>query len=99
MARQQAQASRLILDSGAVIALARRKSRARLQFEETYDRYNVVIVPAVVVAEVIRGGSADAIVNRFLSGTGDSEPAAGRSQSPAKAGSGKRMETKPAIGG
>ena len=66
MAREQAPALRLILDSGAVIAMARGKSRVWDEFTAWNRRCDVVIVPAVVVAEVIRGGPADAIVNRFL---------------------------------
>ncbi len=66
MAREQAPASRLILDSGAIIAITRGKSRPLIEFTKMRRRYSLVTVPAVVVAEVIRGGPADAIVNRFL---------------------------------
>jgi rRNA-processing protein FCF1 len=66
VAPQPAAELRLILDSGAVIAVAAGKPRVRSRFEEFRDQCIAVIVPAAVIAEVIRGGPGDATVNRFL---------------------------------
>ncbi|HEY6322095.1 MAG TPA: PIN domain-containing protein [Thermoanaerobaculia bacterium] len=61
---------RLILHSGAVIALARRDQRA-LAFLARALELNVQIeIPVVVVAEVVRGGPRDAPVNRILKAVG-----------------------------
>jgi predicted nucleic acid-binding protein len=66
--RRQAQApTRLILDSGAVIALARGDQRARAFLVRALQAGAEVLVPAVAVAETVRGhGPRDAPVNRVL---------------------------------
>src|SRR5690242_18828352 len=60
--------ARLILDSGAVIALASGNVRARQVVERAIQQRTLVVVPAVVVAETTRGGPRDASVNRVLKG-------------------------------
>jgi predicted nucleic acid-binding protein len=62
--------SRLILDSGAVIALARGDARARAYLARAIALDATVEVPVVVVAETIRGGPRDAAVNRVLKAIG-----------------------------
>lgn len=66
--RTQAHVStRLILDSGAVIALARGDQRARAFLARAVQAGAEVLVPAVVVAETVRGhGPRDAPVNRVI---------------------------------
>jgi predicted nucleic acid-binding protein len=66
---------RLILDSGAVIALARRDQRALAFLARALELRAQVEIPVVVVAEVVRGGPRDAPVNRVLKAVG-SVPAA-----------------------
>lgn len=61
---------RLILDSGAVIALAHGELRARAFLARALELGALVEVPAVVVAETIRGGPRDAPVNRVLKAVG-----------------------------
>ncbi len=58
--------ARLILDSGAVIALAHDNAAVRTYVELAIERQILVVVPAVVVAETIRGGPRDAPVNQVL---------------------------------
>jgi predicted nucleic acid-binding protein len=58
--------ARVILDTGAVIALSRREPRARAFLERARRNRDLVIVPAVVVAETTRGGPRDAAVNQIL---------------------------------
>ncbi len=66
---------RLILDAGAVIALARRDNRARAVLTAAWEVGAEVIVPAVVVAETVRGaGARDAPVNRVLNAVGNVAP-------------------------
>ena len=66
---------RLILDSGAVIALARRETRARAALTAAWEIGAEVIVPAVVVAETTRGsGARDAGVNRVVKAIGNVAP-------------------------
>lgn len=67
---------RLILDSGAVIALSRRGQRARAFLARALEFGAPVEVPVVVVAETIRGGPMDAPVHRVLKAVG-SVPEAG----------------------
>lgn len=77
MARRRAKrppAHRLILDSGAVIALARHDVRARAALTAAWEVSADVIVPAVVVAETVRGGARDAPVNRVLNAVGNLAP-------------------------
>jgi predicted nucleic acid-binding protein len=61
---------RLILDSGAVIALARGEQRARAFLARVLELGVPVEVPVVVVAETIRGGPRDAPVHRVLKAVG-----------------------------
>ena len=58
--------ARVVLDSGAVIALSRGDSRARAVIARSVRDRDYVVVPAVVVAETTRGRSTDAVVNRVL---------------------------------
>lgn len=77
MARRRAtrqSAQRLILDSGAVIGLARQDSRARAALTAAWEAGADVIVPAVVVAETVRGTARDAPVNRVMSAVGNVAP-------------------------
>jgi predicted nucleic acid-binding protein len=61
---------RLILDAGAVIALARGDQRARAFLVRALTLMATVEVPVVVVAETVRGGPRDAPVNRMLKAVG-----------------------------
>jgi predicted nucleic acid-binding protein len=61
---------RLILDSGAVIALARGEARARAFLARALELGVWVEIPVVVVAETIRGGPRDAPVHRVLKAVG-----------------------------
>lgn len=68
--RRQAPPPRLILDAGAVIGLSRAQARARAALAAALEAGAEVSVPAVVVAETVRGGPADAPVNRVLKAVG-----------------------------
>ena len=57
---------RLILDSGAVIALSRGEPRVRAFVAQALELRAPVDVPVVVVAETLRGGPRDAAVHRVL---------------------------------
>jgi predicted nucleic acid-binding protein len=70
-ARRQAPPQRLILDAGAVIGLSRADARARAALAAALEAGADVSVPAVVVAETVRGGPADAPVNRVLKAVGE----------------------------
>ena len=61
---------RLILDSGAVIALARGEQRARAFLARALELRVPVEIPVVVVAETVRGGPRDAPVHRVLKAVG-----------------------------
>lgn len=61
---------RLILDSGAVIALARGDQRARAFLARALELKAAVAIPVGVVAETVRGGPRDAPVNRVLKAVG-----------------------------
>jgi len=61
---------RLILDSGAVIALARGDQRARAFLARALEQMTAVEIPVVVVAETVRGGPRDAPVHRVLKAVG-----------------------------
>lgn len=61
---------RLILDSGAVIALARGDQRARAFLARALELGAPVEIPVVVVAETVRGGPRDATVHRVLKAIG-----------------------------
>ncbi len=58
--------ARLILDSGAVIALAANHPRARQFVERALREHTLVVIPAVVIAGTTRGGARDARINRVL---------------------------------
>jgi len=66
--------ARLILDSGAVLALASGNERARQFVRRAISARAAVIVPAVVVAETTRGGPRDATVNRVIKTVEDVAP-------------------------
>jgi hypothetical protein len=59
-------AERLILDSGAVIGWQRNDPNVWAYVDEAARRGASVVVPAVVVAECIRGGGRDASIHRLL---------------------------------
>ncbi len=61
---------RLILDSGAVIALARGDQRARAFLARSLEMGATVEIPVVVLAETVRGGPRDAPINRVLKAVG-----------------------------
>lgn len=61
---------RLILDSGAVIALSRGDQRARAFLARALELGVPVEIPVVVVAETVRGGPRDAPVHRVLKAVG-----------------------------
>lgn len=75
MARRRAEAppQRLILDSGAVIALSRGDQRARAYLARAIEVDAAVRIPVVVLAETLQGGPKDAAVNRVLNAVGESE--------------------------
>lgn len=80
-AREAQVPQRLILDSGAVLALSKGQPRARALLGRALEMGAEVLVPAVVVAETVRGdGPRDAPVNRVINAvdavTGTDEPAA-----------------------
>lgn len=62
---------RLILDSGAVISLARNEKRAHLYLLRALELDTPVEIPAVVLAETVRGGAKDAAVNRVVKAVGN----------------------------
>jgi len=62
--------SLLILDSGAVIALARGEERARAFLQRAVELDAWVEVPVVVLAETTRGTNRDAAVNRVVEAVG-----------------------------
>lgn len=66
---------RLILDSGAVIALARGDQRARAYLARALETGTPVEIPVVVLAETVRGGPRDAPINRVLKAVGPVPPA------------------------
>ena len=72
--RRETQAERLILDSGAIIALSRSEERARAYLWRALELDADVVVPVVVLAETLRGGPRDAHVNRVLKAIGEIEP-------------------------
>lgn len=73
--RRQAPPRRLILDSGAVIALSRLDNRARAALAAALEADAEVSIPAVVVAETVRGVAADAPVNRIVKAVGEVDAA------------------------
>ena len=67
----QAAPQRLILDSGAVIALSRNDARARAALAAAHEVGVRVSIPSVVVAETVRGTARDAPVNRVINAVGE----------------------------
>jgi predicted nucleic acid-binding protein len=65
---------RLILDAGAVIALARNDPRARAFVRRAIEFDAEVRVPVVVLAETLRGTPRDAGVHRVLNAVSASLP-------------------------
>ena len=61
---------RLILDSGAVLALARGDARARAFLARALELQAQVEIPVAVLAEMVRGGPRDAPVNRVVKAVG-----------------------------
>jgi len=57
---------RLVLDAGAILALARGASTARAKLKRASREGYVVIVPTPVVAQVHRGGRSRAAMDRAL---------------------------------
>ncbi len=66
---------RLILDSGAVIALSRNDQRARAALAAAWEAGVEVSIPSLVVAETVRGSAKDAPVNRVIKAVGEVRPA------------------------
>lgn len=62
---------RLILDSGAVIALSRNDLRARATLAAAREAGVEVSIPSVVIAETVRGSAKDAAVNRVIKVVGE----------------------------
>lgn len=62
---------RLILDSGAVIALSRNDLRARATLAAAREAGVEVSIPSVVVAETVRGSAKDAAANRVIKAVGE----------------------------
>lgn len=62
---------RLILDSGAVIALSRNDQRARAVLTAARKAGVEVVILSVVVAETVRGSARDASVNRVVKAVGE----------------------------
>jgi predicted nucleic acid-binding protein len=73
VARQREKApavERLILDSGAVIALSRGDDRALAYLKRAVELDAQVWVPVAVLAETLRGHARDAAVHRILNAIG-----------------------------
>ena len=66
--------ARLILDSGAVLALAAGRPRARQFVERALREHTLLVIPAVVIAETTRGSARDALVNRVVKAVHDVSP-------------------------
>lgn len=66
--------ARLILDSGAIIALAARDATVRRFVERAVLQGTLVVAPAVMVAETTCGGPRDATVNRVLTAVDEITP-------------------------
>jgi predicted nucleic acid-binding protein len=62
---------RLILDSGAVIALSREDARARAVVASAREAGVEVSIPSLAVAETVRGTAKDAPVNRIIKSVGE----------------------------
>jgi predicted nucleic acid-binding protein len=66
--------ARLILDSGAVVALARRDPAARAYVERALSQRDLVVIPSVVIAETTRDGGQDAAVNQVIKAVNEVTP-------------------------
>jgi predicted nucleic acid-binding protein len=67
--------ARLILDSGAVVALSRRDPVTRAYLERALNQGDLVVIPAVVLAETTRGSAKDAPVNQVVRAVNEISPA------------------------
>lgn len=79
--RTQTPPQRLILDSGAVIALSRNDQRSRAALAAAWEASVEVSIPSLVIAETVRGSAKDAPVNRVIKAVGEviaAEEATGR---------------------
>lgn len=63
-------AGRVVLDSGALSALAARNGRVRRFIERAIEEEAEIIVPTIVIAESTTGTARDAEVNRVLNAIG-----------------------------
>lgn len=71
-ARPAPPALRLVLDAGAVLALSRNDVHARATLKAALEAGADISIPAVVVAETVRGsGPRDATVNRVINAVGE----------------------------
>jgi predicted nucleic acid-binding protein len=68
--RSEAPPHRLILDAGAVIALSRSDVPARAVLAAAVEAGAEVSIPAVVIAETVRGAATDTPVNRVVKAVG-----------------------------
>jgi hypothetical protein len=59
-------AGRLILDSGAVIGWQRGQAAVWARVAEATRQGVSLVIPAVVVAECVRGGAGDVMIHRLL---------------------------------
>ena len=66
--------ARLLLDSGAIIALAAGSERARRFLQRAARERILAVIPAVVIAETTRGGPRDALVNRVIKAVDEVAP-------------------------
>lgn len=74
--RSRADEARLLLDTGAAVAVARGDARARAHVDAAYRRGWELVVPAVVVAETYRDRSRrDDELDRLLAAVADCPPA------------------------
>lgn len=62
---------RLVLDTGGVLAWAHGDTFARALILQAAQRKILVVVPTIVIAQLIRGGPADAPVNHALKQVGE----------------------------
>jgi len=62
---------RLVLDSGAIIALARNEHGARSVLQAAWEAGSKVAIPVVVLAETVRGRPDNAPVNQIVKAVGD----------------------------
>lgn len=67
----------LILDAGALIALARDDVRVRAYLQVALERGVDILVPPIVVTQTIRGVPQDARINRLLKSKGVAVPTVG----------------------